>query len=355
MEVIKMSNNNNLVAIHDNLKKLLASKAKALPKNFNETRFLQNCMVVLQDTKDIDKMTPLSVARTMLKGAFLNLDFFNRECYAIPYRKNIGSKQKPKWIVELQFQTDYRGEIKLVKKYSITQIKDIYAKVVRESDVFEEYVIDGRQTINFKPKPFNKGKIIGVFAVCIFPDDSIRYETMEIEEVEHIRDVYSKKSSDGKFSKMWRESFGEAAKKTVLHRLTKMFQLEFENIEQAQEYKDSSDMEFEELPEIKAKPIQMPKEIETEKETEIEEIENVEIENDENPTEVKQFQNDLFTEKGRETKKDYLISFCKDKKMNLSGISNDLFETHYENLNDFQLDLLEKEVLKRGKQIVQEI
>ena len=99
---------NKLVLVHDNLQKLLQQKAKALPKNFNETRFLQNVMVVLQDTKDIEKMNPTSVARTMLKGAFLGLDFFNKECYAIPYSG------------QLNFQTDYKGEIKLAKKYSLT-------------------------------------------------------------------------------------------------------------------------------------------------------------------------------------------------------------------------------------------
>src|SRR3712207_3606123 len=125
-----MANNKELVLkrTHKDLIKLLQSKEEALPKDFNQTRFLQNCMTVLQDAKNIENCNPTSVARTMLKGAFLGLDFFNKECYAIPYGNS------------LNFQTDYKGEIKLAKKYSINPIKDIYAKTVREGDLFEEEI-----------------------------------------------------------------------------------------------------------------------------------------------------------------------------------------------------------------------
>ena len=187
---------NKLVVIHNNLQKLLKDKAAAMPKSFNETRFLQNAMVVLQDTKDITKMEPMSVARTMLKGAFLGLDFFNKECYAIPY----GNK--------LNFQTDYKGETKLAKKYSLKKITDIYAKLIRTGDTFTEYVDRGRQYIDFKPKSLSNADIIGVFAVCLYEDGSMLYETMSTEEVDHIRKTYSKMPN----GKAWKDSSGERAK-----------------------------------------------------------------------------------------------------------------------------------------------
>ena len=71
---------------------------------------------------DFSKCEAPTVVRTLLKGAFLGLDFFNGECYAIPYGN------------QCQFQTDYKGEIKLCKRYSSNPIQDIYAKVVREGD-----------------------------------------------------------------------------------------------------------------------------------------------------------------------------------------------------------------------------
>ncbi|EQB3121731.1 recombinase RecT [Clostridium botulinum] len=77
------------MASPNNLNSLLKAKEKALPKGFNEARFLQNCMTVLKDIKNIEKCNEVSVVRTMLKGVFLGLDFFNKECYAIPVYLNL--------------------------------------------------------------------------------------------------------------------------------------------------------------------------------------------------------------------------------------------------------------------------
>lgn len=214
---------------HKMLSKLLETKQEALPKDFNKARFLQNCMTVLQDTKGIEQCQPISVARTMLKGAFLGLDFFNKECYAIPYG---GS---------LQFQTDYKGEIKLAKKYSFNPIKDIYAKIVRQGDDFQESIKDGQQTINFKPVPFNDADIIGVFAVCLFQDGGMIYETMTKQEIEGIRNNFSK----AKNSPAWTKTPGEMYKKTVLRRLCKLIELDFDSIESKKTYQETSDFEFE--------------------------------------------------------------------------------------------------------------
>lgn len=220
--------NNQLAVVHSNLQTLLKNKSEALPKGFNQTRFLQNCMTVLQDTKGIEKVEPITIARTMLKGAFLGLDFFNRECYAIPYGN------------QLNFQTDYKGEIKLAKKYSINPIKDIYAKLVREGDEFQEEIVDGKQTITFKPKAFNNGTILGAFAVALFKDGSMMYETMSVEEMEHVRNKFSKMAN----GQAWKDSTGEMYKKTVLRRLCKLIELDFDTIEQKQAFDEGSGLEF---------------------------------------------------------------------------------------------------------------
>lgn len=221
---------NNLVAIHSNLEKLLETKREAMPTNFNKTRFLQNCMTVLQDTKDIDKCDATSVARTMLKGAFLGLDFFNKECYAIIYGGSV------------QFQTDYKGEKKLAKKYSVRPVKDIYAKLVREGDDFREEVKDGQQTIQFKPKEgaFNDGKVLGAFAVAMFEDGGLTYEAMSIAEMEETRKNYSKQAN----GKAWEKSPGEMYKKTVMRRLCKNIELDFDTIEQKQAFDDGGDLDL---------------------------------------------------------------------------------------------------------------
>ena len=219
---------NYLMTIYDGLNNKLEMQAQALPKEFNKQRFVQNCMTVLQDGKsDFSKCEPNSVVRTLMKGAFLGLDFFNGECYAIPYGSSV------------QFQTDYKGEVKLCKKYSSNPIRDIYAKVVREGDFFEEVIESGQQVINFRPKQFNDGDILGAFAVCLYKDGSMIYDTMSKAEIETTRDNYSKMKS----GQAWTKSFGEMCKKTVLRRLCKLIDLNFDYAEQMQAFEDGSDFD----------------------------------------------------------------------------------------------------------------
>lgn len=216
---------NYLVAIHTGLSDSLDKQVAALPKDFNKPRFLQNCMTVLQDGQaDFSKCDANSVVRTLLKGAFLGLDFFNGECYAIAYGGTV------------QFQTDYKGEIKLCKRYSRNPIKDIYAKVVREGDEFVETIENGNQTVCFNPKPFNDGPIIGAFAVCLYKDGSMIYDTMSVAEIEHTRKTFSKQAN----GKAWTSSYGEMCKKTVLRRLCKLIDLNFDTAEAMQAFEDGS-------------------------------------------------------------------------------------------------------------------
>ena len=217
------------------LNRLIKSKMDAMPKDFNQTRFLQNSMTVLQDTYNIENCQPMSIARTLLKGAFLGLDFFQKECYAIPVKG------------ELQFRTDYKGETKLAKKYSIRPIKDIYAKVVKDGDLFEEEITKGQQSINFKPMAFNNNKIVGAFAVVLYKDGGMEYETMSTEEIENIKTNFSQKSyKTQEYSKAWVLTPGEMYKKTVLRRLVKKIEKDFSSIEQAKVFEESGDMNFKE-------------------------------------------------------------------------------------------------------------
>ena len=220
-----------LTNLEDGLNTELKDNAKALPANFNTQRFILNCISVVKDNlKNFNGIEQQTVVTTLAKGAYLGLDFFNGECYAIAYKGQV------------QFQTDYKGEIKLCKRFSKNPIKDIYAKNVREEDFFEEEIANGKQTVNFKPKPFNNGKIIGSFAVVLFKDGSMMYDTMSVEEIESVRNNYSK----AKDSQAWKNSYGEMCKKTVLRRLCKLIDLDFDNIEQQKAFVDGGDVDFSE-------------------------------------------------------------------------------------------------------------
>lgn len=86
-----------LTVVYKDLDDALTRQVKALARDFNKPRFMQNCMTVMQDGQaDFSKCDSATVVRTLLKGAFLGLDFFNGECYAIPYGN------------QCNFQTDYK-------------------------------------------------------------------------------------------------------------------------------------------------------------------------------------------------------------------------------------------------------
>lgn len=204
----------------------LNNTSDALPKDFNKSRFVQNALALINDNPNIKNYGQTQIMTGLMKGAVLGLDFYNKECYLVPYGN------------QLNYQTDYRGAVKLAKKYSIRPIKDIYAKLIREGDDFSESIVNGEPNINFTPKFLNDGKIIGAFAVCLYRDGGITYDVMSLSDLENTR-----KASKASNSPAWKNFTGEMYKKTVLHRLCKHIELEFENPTQISTF--NSDMEIE--------------------------------------------------------------------------------------------------------------
>ena len=216
------------VKFSDQLTDRLVSVETALPKDFNRERFVQNCLAVMNETPQLAKINTAQTIQGLLKGAFLGLDFMSGECYLIPYSNSV------------QFQTSYRGECKFTKRYSTRKIMDIYAKVVRDGDTFVEEIKDGKPSIDFKPIPFSKADIIGAFAVVLFKDGGMLYEVMSVDDINNVRNNYSKASQ----SKAWKNSFDEMCKKTVLRRLCKHIDTDFESVEAHSAWEDGSGMDF---------------------------------------------------------------------------------------------------------------
>ena len=206
----------------------LLSVENALPKDFNRQRFIQNCLAVMNEMPQLAQINPAQVIQGLVKGAYLGLDFLNRECYLIPYANDV------------QFQTDYKGEVKFTKKYSVRKIRDIYAKVVRQGDEFTERIVDGKPSIDFKPQPFNDGDIMGAFAVVLYQDGGMAYEAMSLKDINSVRNNYSKASE----SKAWKNSLEEMSKKVVLRRLCKHIPTDFESVEAQNAWEDGSGMDF---------------------------------------------------------------------------------------------------------------
>lgn len=191
----------------------------ALPADFSIPRFVQNAVALLNNNKPLAQYAKTygtsRIKQGLLLGAYLGLDSLNQEFHLIPYGN------------ELNFQKDYRGARKLIMKYSMRPVKDVYAMLIREGDCLEEVVQMGVRNVNFKPLPLNRGKTIGAFAVVLYEDGGVAYDVMNIDELEATR-----KKSRAANAMAWKDFPGEMQKKTVLHRLSKQIPLDFANQQQ---------------------------------------------------------------------------------------------------------------------------
>lgn len=204
-----------LQTLTNNLDASLTAVKEALPKDFNRARFLQNTVAVIKANPDLQKYNSTELLTCCLQASYLGLDFMSKEAWLVPYSGHV------------QFQMGYKGACKFVKKYSIRPLSDVYAKEVRKGDDFEYGIKDGKPYLDWKPLPFNGGETVGVFAIAQFEDGGMLYEVMSKEEVDKIR-RRSRASSNGP----WVTDYGEMAKKTVLKKLCKNIETDFDNVEQ---------------------------------------------------------------------------------------------------------------------------
>lgn len=192
----------------------LDSMGEALPNGFNKARFVQNALSLVNEHPELGKYGASQIIAGLMKGAVLGLDFYAKECYLIPYGNS------------LNYQTDYKGAVKLAKKYSIRPIKDIASAVVRDGDAFEILNEGGIQSFKYKPKAFSNAPIVGAFAYVLFEDGGMLIDSMSLEELENTR-----KHSKASNSMAWKDFTSEMYRKTVLRRLTKHIELDM-NVDQ---------------------------------------------------------------------------------------------------------------------------
>lgn len=209
------------MAINDELSIVLASELErpsvtdALPSDFNKARFVQNTVALVAENEQLARMPQAKLVPVLLKGAYLGLDFFNKECYAVPYGQ------------QLQFTPSYKGMVKLAKLYSKRPLTDVYAHVVRDGDEFESGMEDGHEYVRFKPKTFNDGAIIGAFAVAQFEDGGIKVEVMNKAQLDAV-----KRMSKSQSGTSWKFFPDQMYQKSVVRRLCKNIDLDMENAEQ---------------------------------------------------------------------------------------------------------------------------
>lgn len=203
------------------LYKELEKDKNAMPTDLNLIRFKNNAIAYLAGSEPLQEFigeygqngyAHMQIIKGFVESAHFGLDFLNGEAYLVPYKD------------KLNFMPSYKGQIKLCMRYATRPIKTIYAKLVKEGDEFEEVILNGEPSINFHPKPFSNGKVVGAFAVCLYKDGGMVYETMSLRDLETCHG-----SSKAFNSPAWKRFPGEMYKRTVLRRLAKSIPLDIDD------------------------------------------------------------------------------------------------------------------------------
>lgn len=186
-----------------------------LPANVDKQRLALNFVSLIQDHPELRKFGADIMAPMVVRCAKDNLDVLNNEVYIY---EGYGGK--------LTYTPSYKGLRKMAIEKSVKPINQIYSKLIKDGDEFEEEFSNGQQHIHFKSKFGNNGPIVGVFAVCVFDDNTEVYEVMTKEEI----DACKAKSRN---SGAWKDFYGEMAKKSCVRRLCKNITLDFTDKQQA--------------------------------------------------------------------------------------------------------------------------
>lgn len=187
--------------------------------NTDVDRFQNNAIMAVNNNEDIRKgeVSTKSIFNVCSRAANDGVMLDGREAaLVIGYTKN-GK--------EAQYRLMAAGVMKMINRSQ--DIEYVACQTVHENDdCVISFVTDGipvTHTINLKK---GRGELIGAYVVArLKTGDWTSPEYMSLEEILTVRDAYSKKDSKGEFSKMWRDSLGEACKKTVLHRAVKRLPL----------------------------------------------------------------------------------------------------------------------------------
>jgi recombination protein RecT len=187
----------------DTLKRMQA----CLPRHLTPERMIRIAVTEYSRNHALKQCDPLSFVSAVMEAAQLGLEPASSLHYAylVPYAGKV------------KLMIGYRGFIALVRRHP--DISNVYAHAVYEGDEFD-YELGTEMKLTHKPKGQSED-LTHVYAVAVFKDGTKEFIVMSRREVEKIRDRFSRKDKNGKFSDAWVDSFDEMAKKTVIRRFVK--------------------------------------------------------------------------------------------------------------------------------------
>lgn len=205
--------------------------------------YVQSVLIVVGSDEKLRECTPQSIYKSALRAATLGLscDPAVKQAWIVPYGKNVGTRDNPKWIKEAQFQPHYLGLYTLAMrtgKYWIINVSPVYEgqRVLENPLTGLHVVMEGNGFIG-EPKAANPAYIdvtdrrkkdmkvigwIGYFKAKKGNEKSIWMSCVEIEDhaQKFVKDYLDEKTGKVK-NPNWKDPDKRAVMemKTVLRKL----------------------------------------------------------------------------------------------------------------------------------------
>jgi recombination protein RecT len=187
---------------------LVAEVQKVLPKHLTAERLLRVSQTMVLYKPELLACTRDSLRRCVLICAQAGLEPDGRLAHIIAFGNTA------------QVIFDWKGLVALASRNNV----QVTAKLVFSGDAFEVLEDDGegRTRVNHSADYTQaRGEIVAVYSRAKMQDGSVDYEIMSADEVEGVRQSFSR----AKDSMPWVKSWGEMAKKTVIKRHSKRWDL----------------------------------------------------------------------------------------------------------------------------------
>lgn len=179
--------------------------ALALPKHMTPDRMARVACTAILKTPKLMECKQESLLQALMICSQVGLEPDGRNAHLIPYGDQV------------QVIFDYKGLVALAERNGV---ECIYADKVCENDAFEARVVDGEKKLDHRVdwrKP--RGNAFAYYVSCR-RNGRLDYEIMQKDEVDAVR-----KRSRAAGSGPWVTDYDEMAKKTVIKRMSKRWDI----------------------------------------------------------------------------------------------------------------------------------
>lgn len=205
-EVAKSVQKDVTEQVNDSLAKL-QKEGLILPPNYIPANALKSAFFAMTNSPNgnlLEKCTKTSIANALLDMTVQGLSPAKTQCYFVPYGDT------------LKMTRSYFGTQAVMKRLS--NVKDIYANVIYDGDVFNYENRNGRDyLIEHKTELKNRdNEIVGAYAIVVQEDGDMPMTVMTKKEIDASWSQAKTKNVQQKFPQ-------EMAKRTVINRAAKSY------------------------------------------------------------------------------------------------------------------------------------